>query len=120
MTCLVSTVGMVAANVFDSMRSGSLYPITYIQLATVIVFFMTVLVSERIWGLTRIFKMTVVVAMYFVSVFIVVLSRPLDNLQMFVILTLDCATIVQTNEDELALQGLLNVVWCMCFSTRCL
>jgi len=111
MTGLVSVLGMVVANVFDSMRSGVWSPITYIKLVAVVAFFMTVMVSERIWGLTRVFKMTVAFAMFCVCVLIAVLSRPLDNWHLFIILTLDFATIMQTNEDELALQGLSIAVF---------
>eukprot|EP00959_Pyramimonas_sp_CCMP1952_P192925 4033899-Pyramimonas_sp.AAC.1 len=55
--------------------------------------------------------MTVAFAMFCVCVLIAVLSRPLDNWHLFIILTLDFATIMQTNEDELALQGLSIAVF---------
>jgi len=67
-------------------------------------FILIVLVGERIWGMSRTFKVMVASGMFCVCILIAVLSRPTDHWHVFVILILDFVIIMQTDEDEVALQ----------------
>mmetsp|Transcript_76573 Transcript_76573/g.214046 ORF Transcript_76573/g.214046 Transcript_76573/m.214046 type:complete len:901 (+) Transcript_76573:92-2794(+) len=100
------TVLLAVYNFLDSLRSGTWFLVTYVKLAAMLSFIFAVMVGERIWGLTKTFKVTVASGMFCVGVFIAVLSRPSDNWHLFSILMLDFACIMASDEDEGALQGL--------------
>jgi hypothetical protein len=112
----------IAINI-ETVVAGEAHPLmANIRLGAMAVLIILALLYERTWGLTRTFKLMFPSGMLCVGVFIAVTSRPLDSWHLFGVLMLDFVAVMQSDEDELALQALsialfLGYVVYICFHT---
>jgi len=102
---------LVVHTVLNSLRTGTWFAIAYVKLAALLLFILMLVLGERIWGMSRTFKVMVASGMFCMCILIALLSSPTDHWHLFGILVLDFVIIMQTDEDEVALQTLSIVLF---------
>ena len=86
---LVTAVWLGFVNLIPVLTGDVVHPVTNIQLGAFAAVILLSMLHQRIWGLTRTFKLIFPTAMFCVGALIAITSRPLDSWHMFAVLIFD-------------------------------
>ncbi|CAK0869862.1 unnamed protein product [Prorocentrum cordatum] len=106
LVCLIAIAGYLNLAPVLIEGIGPPFAITNIKLGAMAGLFISGMMHQRIWGLTRFFKVAFPLGMISIGAFIAITGRPLDSWHMFAVLVFDFIAVMQSDEDESALHGL--------------